>query len=106
MTSRYDGRPFLRLVDSYFLDVIGQLGDAGRLGLERIEPKLREVYNCPGSWQEIVREQLDFDVGIDDQVRIIWSGYLAAASAAGRSVSPNEFVEEFVSVNFPDFIAG
>jgi hypothetical protein len=92
-------------VDSYFLDAIGQLGDAGRLGLARVEPKLREVYKCSGSWQEIVRGQLDFDVGIDDQVRKIWSGYLEAAGAAGRSVSPNEFVEEFVSANFPDFLS-
>lgn len=57
---RYAGKPFLRLLDSYFLDVIGQLGEAQNAALVAMQPRLAAVYRDQGSWQEIVARQMDF----------------------------------------------
>ncbi|RQP25422.1 hypothetical protein [Piscinibacter terrae] len=97
---RYDGKPFLRLLDSYVLDAIGQLTDEQREGLAVVEPKLNALYNSQGSWQEIVRTQMDLPPSFPDRIRKVWEGFLGAAKAQGLSVDPHEFVERFVDENF------
>ncbi len=101
-TNRYDGQPFLRLLDSYVLDAIGQLTDQQRSGLSMVEPKLRAVYGASGSWQEIVRNQLELPESFPQSIRSMWERYLSAARSQGLSVHPNEFTERFVAENFPE----
>ena len=101
-TNRYDGKPFLRLLDSYVLDAIGQLTDGQREGLAVMEPKLNAVYNSSGSWQEMVRTQMDLPPSFPESIRKMWVGYLDAAKTQGLSVHPHEFVEQFVDENFPE----
>ena len=99
-TTRYDGRPFLRLLESYLLDAIDQLGDEPRASLEAIRPKLAKIFGLDGTWQEIVRAQMEFPESMSEQIRFLWEGYLLHARQHGLSVSPNEFVEQFVNQNF------
>ena len=55
---RYDGKPFLRLIDCYVLDAIGELDAGQRKTMQAMEPALRTVYEQSGTWQEIVRSQV------------------------------------------------
>ena len=100
--NRYDGKPFLRLLDSYVLEAIDQLTDEQRNGLRLIEPKLHEVYKTSGTWQEIVRTQMELPSSFPESINNVWQGYLRAAKSQGVSVNPFEFVERFVDENFPD----
>jgi hypothetical protein len=104
--NRYDGKPFLRLLDSYVLDVIGQLETDSRSALERMQPRLAQTFGTAGTWQEIVRSQLELPDTFPAEVRFIWEGFLDQAKRQGLSVDPNEFVERFVSENFPGIFKG
>jgi hypothetical protein len=98
---RYEGRPFLRLVDSYILDAIGQLTDDQRDSLRRMEPKLQATFNLAGTWQQIVEAQLDILPSVPERIREFWAGYLEHERKLGHSVHPNEFAALFVLQNFP-----
>lgn len=102
---RYDGKPFLRLLECYVLNSIGQLDDAQRGTLEKMETKLASVYGMSGSWLDIVSAQMDFPESLPDQIRDFWSKYLDQAKAQGMSVDPNEFAVTFVDQNFPDAVS-
>lgn len=105
MTDRYQGKPFLRLLDSYILDAIGQLSYEEKDGLAIVQPRLAQLYRTDGTWQEIVAGQLDLPESFPQEVERIWTSYLANAKAQGLAVNPNEFVERFVGENFPDIFA-
>ncbi|MET7278687.1 hypothetical protein ABZS29_10700 [Kribbella sp. NPDC005582] len=75
MPDRYAGRPFLKLVDSYVLSLIGELDPATAESLERMAPKLNETYGLSGAtWQEVVRSQLHLP---PDTARQIVDGWFA-----------------------------
>ncbi|WP_284620779.1 hypothetical protein [Aquabacterium humicola] len=100
--NRYAGKPFLRLLDSYVLDAIGQLNEEQSKALREIEPKLASLYGKTGSWQEIVRLEMNLPLSFPDSIRRIWDSFLKSARSQGVTVSPEEFVERFVDENFPE----
>lgn len=69
---RYDGRPFLKIVDSYIMWIIGALDADAEGVLERLAPKLGSVYGTDGSWQEIVATQLELPENFSEVVRSRW----------------------------------
>ncbi len=99
---RYAGKPFLRLLDSCFLDVIGQLGEAQNAALVAMQPRLAAVYRDQGSWQEIVARQMDFPPGVTDRVQTFWRSYQEVCQIDRLQPDALAFVESFVSQNFPD----
>lgn len=99
---RYSGKPFLRLLECYVLNAIHQLDGHQSLALQRMEPKLSEVYLMNGTWLEIVSVQMGFPESLPSQIRSIWEKYLTRAKEQGIAVDPNEFAIEFVDQNFPD----
>lgn len=99
---RYTGKPFLRLLDCYLLACIEQLDLDQAQALKKAEPKLQQIYGLAGDWRAIVEGVMEFPSSMGDQVRSVWTGYLAQAKQAGVSIDPNEFVAEFVRQNFPD----
>ena len=99
---RYEGKPFLRLLDSYVLDAIDQLTERQREGLVLMEPKLQAVYKSTGHWQEIVRTQMNFPPSLPQTIRKMWDGYMSAARSQGLPALPQEFVVRFVDENFPE----
>jgi hypothetical protein len=100
--SRYAGKPFLRLFDCYVLDAIGQLHNDQSAALRFMEPKLTSLYQRTGSWQEVVRAEMNLPESFPDSVRRVWDNFLEAARRQGHSASPEEFVERFVDENFPE----
>ena len=100
MMSRYDGKPFLRLLDSYVLRVIGALTPEQEEGLRKLEPKLGQIYGQSGSWYQIVEQQMAFTPDLPAQIRQIWEEGSARARAQGLSVDPGEFTRQFVDANF------
>lgn len=101
MMDRYKGKPFLRLLECYILNVVGQLDDKQYSALERMEPKLREVYKSEGSWVEVVAKQMEFTGDFHEQVRALWNRYSAHLKQQGFDVDSNQFVVRFVDDNFP-----
>lgn len=98
--NRYSGKPLLRLAECYVLDRIDQLAFGQREVLERIEPKLKLIYNSSGSWQDIVASQLELEDTFDSKVRALWDRFLEQARASNSSADPNECAISFVDQNF------
>ena len=103
--NRYSGKPFLRLLECYVLSAIGQLDDQQRQDLQRMEPKLAQLYGVTGTWSQIVTVQMDFPESLPAQIRAIWEKNLVSARERGAAVDPNEFAVAFVDQNFPEAVA-
>ena len=102
---RYEGKPFLRLLDCYVLKAIGALDSATAQQLRTMEPKLRQIYGMAGTWDGIVAEQMDFDETLPGKIHAIWTRFLSHAEANKFEADPVNFALEFVDRNFPDVVA-
>jgi hypothetical protein len=100
MISRYDGKPFLRLLECYVLSSIGHLSDQQEHALNLMAPKLAETFQFRGSWFEIVAKEMDFPPDLPIKIKAIWDSGNAKAVELGLSVDPEEFARQFVDTNF------
>lgn len=89
--TRYAGKPFLRLVECYILDRIGQLDGKQRAALEGMTPKLRATYNGDGTWQDIVVAQMEFNDSFDSQVHASWDSYRYRTGLDNSMIDPDVF---------------
>ncbi|MBL8267521.1 hypothetical protein [Steroidobacter sp.] len=96
---RYLGKPLLKLVDSFVLECIGELDPKSEAGLRAMEPKLQQIYNCSGTWEDIIIAQLQFDPNIRTEIREMWLQNQEIAKEHNRTLSPLQFVEMFVEKN-------
>ena len=105
MTSRYLGKPFLRLLECYVLDAIGKLEADQAEVLRRMEPKLGETYGMKGTWQQIVSAQMALPESLPGKIRALWERQLEMATTRDASIAPSEFATAFVDQNFPGAVA-
>jgi hypothetical protein len=102
MTDRYEGKPFLRLLDSYVLAAIGHLDEANARWLVEAEPHFRAIFGEEGSWREIVEKRMQFPQGMPAAILDVWTkGRIKFREAAGEEPDPVLFTYEFVDTNFP-----
>lgn len=102
MSDRYEGKPFLRLLDSYVLDTIDHLDDANRKWLAEAEPFFRSTFAATGSWREIVAQKMQFPDGIDAAIKEMWAkGRTKFLEQNGTEPDPVQFTYMFVDQNFP-----
>lgn len=101
MSNRYEGKPFLKIVDSFVLDCIGELDQSQEVLLVQMLPKLQATFKHGGTWQEIVISQLNFDVDARVVINELWVKNKNIAKQNGVILAPMQFVEMFVDNNFP-----
>lgn len=102
MSDRYEGKPFLRLLDSYVLDAIGHLDAANIKWLSEAEPHFRAIFGAEGSWKDIVATRMQFPEGMEASIVEIWQkGSAKFREETGTEPSPVTFTYEFVDTNFP-----
>lgn len=100
MTSRYDGKPFLRLLECYILSCVDQLSETDRRNLESMEPKLQSIYGVPGDWRQITASVVGFDAGLDANIRTLWGQNSKLAASHGEELLPEDFARMVVDQNF------
>jgi hypothetical protein len=93
---RYDGKPFLKLLECYVLWVIGELPTENDQTLLAMTPKLREVYGRDGSWQDIVAGEMDFPANTPEHIKGLWVANLQRA----QSLNAVAFAQSVVDNNF------
>ena len=98
---RYAGKPFLKLIDSFVLDCIGELDQSQKAQIEKMLPKLQATFKNNGTWQEIVIEQLKFGPDIRSEVNELWAKNQDIAKQNGATLEPIQFVIMFVDSNVP-----
>lgn len=94
--SRYNGKPFLRLIECFVLRSIGKLSIDQNATLTKMEPKLREIYKQSGSWYEIILNQMAFPTELPKQIFDVWNQELITATKNGDSLDPEKFAREYV----------
>ena len=102
MSDRYEGKPFLRLLDSYVLDAIGYLDSDAQANLTRLEPKFHKAFNTPGDWRTIVATVMQFPEGMPGAIGEVWEkGRVRFVQENGHEPDPMEFTRIFVDTKFP-----
>ena len=102
MTTRYTGKPLLRLVDSYVLDAIGHLPAEVDAKMTEMEPQFHATFGTTGTWRQIVAGQMRFPEGLPGAIREVWDkGRARFLAEAGYEPDPAEFVRGFVDSKFP-----
>lgn len=99
--SRYEGRPLLRLLECYVLAIIDELKDSQRETLQRMEPKLAQIYGKGGSWMEIIRSEMGFSASLPKEIYETWQRYCEKSHTDGIAVDPEEFAIKFIDQHFP-----
>jgi len=99
MTSRYEGKAFLRLLECYVLDTIGALTPGDRSNLEKMTPKLQGVYKLDGDWRSIVSQVMHFPTTLDDNIRSLWARNRELAAQHGDELLAEEFARMIVDEN-------
>ena len=101
MSDRYDGKPFLILIDAWVLDAIGHLDSDWRATVGAMEPQLQQTFGSDANWQQIVAEQMKLPEGFGTQVERIWlDGKARFEQARGETPNPVAFAQMFVDKNF------
>lgn len=102
MNDRYEGKPFLRLLDSYVLDAIGELDEANENWLVEAEPHFRHTFGEEGSWRDIVEKRMQFPDGMKAAIIEVWDkGRISYLWEKGEKADPVGFAHSFVDSNFP-----
>ncbi|MGB3165906.1 MAG: hypothetical protein WBA68_03925 [Alteraurantiacibacter sp.] len=102
MSDRYAGKPFLRLLDSYVLNAIGELDEANAEWLKVSEPNFAHQYGGSGTWQQIVEQRMQFRPGMRAAIVESWeSGRAKFRKGTGEEPHPVKFAHMFVDRHFP-----
>lgn len=91
---RYFGRPFLRLIECYVLQAVGQLDPAAADHLATISPQLTRLYGKAGAWHEIVAQQMHFGDSMSVELRGMWLQTTENAARAGVRADPQSWAEK------------
>lgn len=91
MTSRYEGRPFLRLLESFVLDALGCLTEPEQARLEALTPNLKETFKRSGTWREIVAAEMSFPADCPATIVRNWEENKKRASEQGLQLNPQQF---------------
>jgi hypothetical protein len=98
--NRYDGKPFLRLLECYVLEAVGQLHEEQRETLLRMEPQICQVYQRDGAWFEVINAEMGFTEATVTQIREVWEANLEKAKEMGATIDPNAFAIDYVDQFF------
>jgi hypothetical protein len=96
---RYEGKPFLRLLECYVLWAIGELAATEANTLEEMTPKLQAIYGVQGNWQQIVAVVMEFPSNIPDTIRRLWANSAEISRKNRTTITPQQFAEAFVDQN-------
>lgn len=99
--SRYEGKPFVRLIECYILSAIGELPELYAKKLDEMGPALKETYDLDGTWREVVAQVMEFPESIDDELRGMWNHNQAIAAQKNQILSAEAFAQAVVDQNFP-----
>jgi hypothetical protein len=103
LKERYTGRPLLRLLDDYVLDIIGALP-------AETHPVLLEVVrlaypNTPGgTWREVLENELEVGPDLKRRILSMWLDYQQLMAGQGQTADPSEFAVSFADEKFAPLI--
>ena len=101
-TTRYQGRPLLRLLECYVLWAIDSLSDADAARLSEMTPKLRSIYRAEGNWPDVLATVMEMAPDTPERIRGLWAKNQEIAKRNSTTLTPQQFAEMFVDRNWRD----
>jgi hypothetical protein len=98
-SSRYAGKPLLRLLEGYVLRAIGALSPGDEERLRSMEPQLGRVYGRVGTWMEIIASEMELPANMPELIAETWRRNQNVAKANGLELTAQQFAEMFVDQN-------
>jgi hypothetical protein len=99
LKERYAGRPLLRLLDDYVLDIIGALpSDTHPVLLEVV--RLAYPKTAGATWQEVLENELQLEPDLKSRIHAMWLDYQQFIADQGHKADPSEFAVSFADENF------
>lgn len=98
--SRYEGKPFLKLLECYVLRAIHALPEEQERAMQAMEPHFTQAFGASGSWVEMVEQQMDLPPDMPQTIRQIWEEGNVRMKDMGFEPDPVEFTRQFVDTNF------
>lgn len=89
---RYAANPQLALIESYVLDVIGELSPEE---VEEAETAVVGVYGDCNDWRHQLRQKLGWTPLMDAVIADSWCRFRKATRRAGSEADPAEFARRF-----------
>ncbi len=96
---RYQGKPFLRLLELYVFWALGKLSDHDRELLVQMTPKLQQTYSKTGEWHEIIAAVMEFPPHMPTLIQDMWARNQEIAARNRVMLEPQQFAEMFVDSN-------
>jgi hypothetical protein len=90
--ARYDVNPQLAVIESYVLDVIGELSPEE---VEEAENAVAGLFGEASDWRGRVRKQLGWNALVDAVIADRWHRFRKSAMADGGDPEPAEFARRF-----------
>lgn len=97
---RYAGKPLVRLLELYVLRSIGQLPQPEEQKLTQMAPKLHALYGGNGEWHDAIASSMKMPGNMPALIADTWKKNLDIAASRGATLTPNQFAQMFVDVNF------
>jgi hypothetical protein len=100
-SNRYAGRPLVRLLELYVLDVLGELSSYELQKVAKLTPHLSRLYNRAGTWSEILTSELELPSNLSEVIRGMWLRNQESSTRNRTVLTAQEFAEVFVDENMP-----
>lgn len=98
---RYDGRPLLILLENYVQAAIGCLPPDKE---DLVGSITRRIFGGGPDWQATLRQTLNLQATLDEELRSMWDDSQRRAAEAGRPLSPADFARMVADENFGPLI--
>jgi len=99
LKERYAGRPLLRLLDDYVLDIIGALPSETHPVLLEVV-RLAYPKTAGATWQEVLENELQLEPDLKPRIHAMWLDYQQFIADQGHKADPSEFAVSFADENF------
>jgi hypothetical protein len=97
---RYEGKPFLHMLDCYVMRAIGELPPHHDVLLSNTENDLAKLYGVPGRWFDIVARQMNLPAEASTRIAELWQAERERARDQRVELDAWEFTRLFVDVNY------
>lgn len=98
-STRYQGKPLLRILECYVLKSIGYLSPEDATRLTMMQPKLAQLYGKNGSWDQIIVSVMELPDNMPELIRQVWNRNKDIAATSNQNLRPQDFAEMFVDMN-------
>ena len=99
---RYRDKPLLIILENYILDCIGALEPERQ---QTVRAVVQRTFGGGDDWKKTIREMVQMDESLDEQLRQMWQHNQETARANGVELLPIQFAKMVADQNFADLMS-